>query len=317
MPVEFGTQSREIPGIGVLLSGTEEALLRRHRDQQRRRMGPPRDRGTLRESARLQVYIYNAGPFTRTMDTLGSVGVVIVPGLPEAKTLQGLSVAGPVIRPGLSGEPYPSEPAGRYITPELPDHLTWADADGEVFVLAERSGIDEALRIIGGHAESRRLAYSSSPYEQGCFVSTILEQKEPVGPKEPGEKASRLAIREFEKLMGQYEDDLRLWIKWEASVKAAQRRFIDWAARRGEEQCLAFSNGTYVRDEELYVLARVLNKTDRDWNFLSGTAENVAKKKCWSCRRTIEMDAPKCQCGELQISQQEYDARRAKVMAGE
>lgn len=315
MAIDFGKTGREIPGVGVLLSGSEEQVLRRHRDQERKRMGPPLDRMTQRELERLQVYIYNVGPFGRTMDTLGSMGVVVIPGLDKDKCLKGLSVAGPVIRQARP-EAYPSEPAGRFLTSQPSEFLRWQDADGEIFMLAERPSIDEALRIIGGHEQSKKNPYAASPYEQGCFVSVVQEQKEPKEPKEPSDKASREAKREYSKALLDYEEDVRLWLKWEASVQAAQRRFTDWAMRRGEEQTLAYASGKYERDEELFILRDIFDKTEKDWPFLAGTSANVKTKPCWSCGRSVAAGIPKCQCGELQISQAEYDKRRAEVLAG-
>lgn len=315
MPIDFGgNTSREVPGIGVLLSGTGEALLRRQQDQQNKRKARPRQRGTMRESERIQVYVYNVGPFMRKLDTLGSIGTVVLPSLEEKKVLQGLTVAGPRIFPGLPAEEYPGEPRGQWLEHDPDEHLRWADADGEVFALKDFPGIDLALRVIGAHEQSPKPIHCASPFQQGCFVSTIPEQAEPIAPKEPGERAARGVVREYEKTMLTHEENVRLWNKWVASVMAAQERFMSWAMRRGEEQCLAFSNGTYVRDEELYVMARIFQKTEKDWNFLSGTTTNVKTKKCWSCGRLCDSDIPKCQCGELQISQAEYEARRAKVM---
>lgn len=259
-------------------------------------MSRPRQRGILRESERLQVYIYSVGPFGRKIE-LGSPGVVILPSLDEAKVLNPkfpLAVAGPLVREGFPAEPFVSEPRGRWIEHEPDPSLQWRDEDGEVFVLAERPGIDEALRIIGAHEQSPRPLYNASPYEQGCFVSVIPEQTKPEEPKEPGAKADRTERRLYEKAMLDHEENIRLWFKWEASVLAAQKRFLAWAARRGEEQCLAFANGTYVRDEELFVLARILNKTDRDWNFLSGTVANVANKQCHWCGKPMLADRAKC-----------------------
>jgi len=306
---------KEVPGIGAIFPATQETL-ERHRSMERRKMSRPRQPGVERASKELEAYIYNVGPFTRKMDTLGSIGVMIIPGLVEKDVLVGLSVAGPLVVPGLPAEPYPGEPRNQWIDHEPKDQLAWIDADGEVFQLRDRPGIDLGLRIIGGHEQSPNPIYSASPYQQGCFVSTIPAQKEPKEPKEPGDKATRVAVREYEKLMLQFEEDFRLWLKWEASVKAAQDRFARWAARRGEEQCLAFQNGTYIRDEELFVLARIFKKTDRDWNFLSGTAENTVKRKCWNCKFVIDGDALTCgHCKERQVSQEEYDKRRQQMTA--
>lgn len=305
----------ELPGIGAVLPGNN-ATLERHRSMERAKMSKARQPGIMRASRELQVYIYNVGPFSRKME-LGSPGVVILPALDEKKVLQELSVAGPLIRQGFPAEPYPGEPRNQWIEHEPGVHLNWRDEDGEMFVLNERPGIDEALRIIGGHEQSPNPVYCASPYQMGCFVSVIPEQSEPKGPKEPGDKSPRSAVREYEKAMVQYEEDVRFWLKWEVSVKAAQSRFTDFAMRRGEEQCFAYSNGTYIRDEELYVLSRIFHKTEKDWNFLAGTSANVKTKSCWSCGRAVQADIPKCQCGELQISQAEYDARRKQVLGGE
>ena len=121
-------------------------------------------------------------------------------------------------------------------------------------------------------------------------------------------------MREYDRAMADYEEAARMWRKWMASRSAAWARFTEWAMRRGEEQSLAYSNGKYERDEELYVLARIFDKTERDWNFLAGTSTEITPKvKCWSCGRAVEVGMPKCQCGELQISRAEYEARRKAV----
>ncbi len=316
MPVDFGKNTgREIPGVGVLLSGTGEALLRRQQDQQNKRKARPRQRGTMRESERIQVYVYNVGPFMRKLDTLGSIGVVVLPALEEKKVLQGLNVAGPRIFAGLPAEEYPGEPRGQWLEHDPDENLRWTDADGEVFVLKDFPGIDLALRVIGAHEQSTKNPYAASPFEQGCFVSTIPEQAEPAEPSEPARNAARATIREYEKAMIQYDENLRLWGKWCASVRSSIERFTSYAMRRGEEQSLAYSNGTYVRDEELYVLARIFNKTDREWNFLAGTSDTVVRRKCWNCKLVIDSDAATCgHCKERQVSNEEYEARRSRVM---
>ena len=320
MPIDFGSQkiNREIPGVGVLLSGTEREILDHQRRAQQARQARPRQRGTLKESERLQVYIYNVGPFTRVMDTLGSIGTFVIPGLPEfneqgkSQVLQGMNVAGPVIIPGLPAEPYPGEPRGQWLELDPEEYMTWTEADGEVWSLKDRPGIDLALRIIGAHQQSRSSAYLSSPYDQGCFVSTVMQRTEPKAPKEPGDKSGRGAIREYEKAMIDYEEEVRLFLKWEANWNAAKDRFTAWAMRRGEEQSLAYANQNYVRDEELFVLSRIFHKTESDWPFLAGVSANVKSKACWSCGRAMKADLPKCQCGELQISPAEYAALREK-----
>lgn len=325
MPVEFGKNiDRNVPGtsdggvLATLLSGSEEAMLRRHRKAQSARMAPARPAPTMRESERLKVYIYNAGPFTRTITTLGSIGIAVLPGLPETDVLKGLYVAlNPYTVAGLPAEQVCGEPRGQWLEDAPGEHLRWTDADGEVFQLMDRPGLDRALRIIGGHEQSPRNPYAASPFEQGCFVSTIPEQSEqPDEPKELSLKASPSERREYAKASLQYEEDIRLWLKWESSVRAAQQRFTDWSMRRGEEQCLAYSNGTYVRDEELYVLSRVFRKTEKDWNFLAGTSANVKTKSCWSCGRSVKAGVPKCECGELQISLADYEERRKQVLEG-
>ena len=312
MPVAFGkNDSRQIPGVGEFLAGDGETLLRLHRERERKRMGPPLDRATRRDYERLQVYIYNIGPFMRKMDALGSGGVKIIPALEEKDVLKPLAVSEPLVVAAFP-ESYPSEPSGRFLTKNLDEHLKWTEADGEVHILADHVSIDEALNIIGAHEQSRKSPYSATPYEQGCFVSTVPKQTEPKAPREPGEKAGRGAIREFEKAMIAYEDDLRFWNKWVANWNAAAERFTSWAMRRGEEQCLAYANGKYVRDEELFVLSRIFHKTESDWPFLAGVSANVKSKACWSCGRAMKADLPKCQCGELQISPAEYAALREK-----
>lgn len=285
----------------ALLPGDELAL-RRHRDNEQKRMARPRQTGTLRESQRLQVYIYNAGPFTRRIDTLGSLGVVVIPGLPEKDVLKDLNVAGPVIRAGLPAEPYPGEPRGQWLELEPDAHALWIDADGEQIRMVDRPGIDEALRIIGGHPESQKNPYAASPYEQGCFVSLVPRQiAPPKEPKEPGANASAAARQTHAKAVVQYDEDLRLWLKWEASVQGAHKRFTEWAMRRGEEQSLAYANGQYVRDEELFVLARIFGKTTKDWNFLAGTATNASQKHCHWCGTFMLADKAKCpNCKEWQ-----------------
>ena len=300
----------------MLLTEKEKAGFLR---QEQRKMGEGLDRMTLRDLETRQVYIYNVGPFRRTLNTLGSVGVFFIDGLPENQALKGLNVTKPYIEQAAP-ESYPSEPPGRVLVPKIPLHLKWVDADGDEFVLADRPAIDKALRIIGGHQDSKKHEIAASPYEQGCFVSTIPEQAGP--PKELKDldaKASPQARREYAKSFIQYEEDLRLWLKWEASVQAAQRRFEAWALRRGEEQSLAFSNGSYVRDEELYVLARILGKTVDDWKFLAGTSSNKKTVPCWACKRPVEVGALRCpfeKCWELQVPTAEYEKIRASRMAG-
>lgn len=316
MPIDFGNTGRNVPGVGVLLTEKESAGFLR---QEQRKMGEGLDRMTIRDLDARQVYIFNVGPFRRMLTTLGSTGAFVIDGLPESQVLKGLSVTKPWAEQARP-ESYPSEPPGRVLMPKIPLHLKWKDADGEEFVLADRPAIDKALRIIGGHQDSKKNQYAASPYEQGCFVSTIPEQTAP--PKELKDldsKASPQARREYAKAFIQYEEDLRLWLKWESSVQSAQKRFEAWALRRGEEQSLAFSNGSYVRDEELYVLARILGKTVDDWKFLAGTSSNTKTVPCWACKRPVEVGALRCpaqNCGELQVTQAEYEKIRAARMAG-
>lgn len=300
----------------MLLTEKEKAGFLR---QEQRKMGEGLDRMTIRDLEVRQVYIYNVGPFRRTLSTLGSVGVFFIEGLPEDQVLKGLAVTKPYVEQAQP-EPYPSEPPGRVLVPKIPLHLKWKDADGEEFTLADRPAIDKALRIIGAHQDSKLNPYSASPFQQGCFVSTIPEQiAPPREPKDPGDKANPTARREYAKSLLVYEEDLRLWLKWEASVQAAQKRFEAWALRRGEEQSLAFANGTYVRDEELYVLARILGKTVDDWKFLAGTSSTAKTVPCWACKRPVEVGSLRCpaqNCGELQVTQAEYEKIRASRMAG-
>ena len=317
MPINFGKNAgRQVPGVGVLLAEGEQERFQR---AERNRMGAL-DRRTIRDAEEDQAYIYNVGPYTRTLSTLGSVGIVFIPGLAEDKVLKGLSVAGPFIEQALP-ELYPSEPPGRVLKSELPDHLIWKDADGEEFALADRPSIDKALRIIGGHQDSKKNPYAASPYQQGCFVSAIPEQTaQPKEPKEPDGRSSAQTRREYSKALLQYEDDVRFWLKWEASVTGAQKRFEAWALNRGQEYSLAFANGNYrweeKLNEELHMLARVLGKTSEDWRFLAGNPMNIKARPCWSCGRPVESGRPKCICGELQISQEAYDAMRKERMAG-
>jgi hypothetical protein len=215
----------------------------------------------------------------------------------------------------LPAEPYPGEPRGQWLEHDPNENLRWTEADGEVFMMKDRPGIDLALRIIGGHEQSKKNPYAASPFEQGCFVSTVPEQSEPVEPKEPAPNAPRGVRREYDKAVLAYEEALVTWKKWCANWNAAVERFKAYAMRRGEEQALAYSNGTYVRDEELYVLARIFNKTERDWNFLSGTSDTVTKRKCWNCRQVIDSDALTCgHCKERQVSKEEFEKRRAEVV---
>lgn len=323
MPIDFGKNvNRKIPGtadngvLAELLSGTEEQVLRRHQRQQMDRMARPRAAATMRESERTQVYIYNVGPFSRTLSTLGSQGRVYIPGLPEKQVLQDMAVAGPYIVPGSPAEPFPGEPRGQWLEHEPQEFLRWKEADGEEFLMRERPGIDLALRIIGGHEQSPKNSYAATPFEQGCFVSTVPRQSEPEEPKEPAAGAAKGVRREYERALVQHEERQASYLKWVANWEAARDRFTSWAMRRGEEQCLAFSNGKYERDEELFVLARIFQKTEKDWNFLAGSVATVKTKRCWSCHRMIDSDAPKCQCGELQISEAEYKKRREAVLAG-
>ena len=281
-------------------------------------MGPGLDRRTLRDAVEDQVYIFNVGPFPRKPDA--AIGLTAyLPALPEDKVLKGLAVAGPVIEQGLP-ELYPSEPPGRVLQVNLPLHLKWVDADGEEFLLADRPAIDKALRIIGGHQGSKPNPYAASPFQQGCFVSTIPEQTvQPKEPEDPGPKAPAQARREYAKALTQYEEDVRISLKWEASVTAAQIRFEKWAMDRGQEYSIAFANGNYRWEAnlnaELHMLARILGKTVEDWKFLAGTPLNTKSKPCWACQRPNPPEAVRCQgdkCGEMLVTQEEYEARRPK-----
>ena len=192
------------------------------------------------------------------------------------------------------------------------------------FSLADRPSIDKALRIIGGHQDSKKILTprlrTSRDVSSLPFPNRRHSRKE---PKAAGRKiVRRKHAASIQKRCSNTRMMFRFWLKSgkRKGVTRAQKRFETWALNRGQEYSLAFfANGNYRWEEKLnakscYMLARVFwVRLRRIGDFLAGNPEvnikNQAVLVMWPPRRIRTAKMPSAE--NLQQISQEAIRRHA------
>jgi hypothetical protein len=284
----FGQREGNV-GLGVVPAVTSNELQQVkefHRKVQTMQI-PEEPEPIVQLSEEQKVFIYNVSPW-RFQQELASYGTRTIPALDEAKCLSGeLYVAGPLVIDGIPREYYPSEGEAKVIY-----HRPLKNRGRQ----SKRPGLDFAYEVIG---KGMMVNPSCDLTNFGVFVSEQPEQTRPTDNKNTEAQAA--------------------YARWTKDVRDAQGKLRAKCAEMCEAANMAYARGTFndIRgkdgNEQLYIAARLIKKTEMDCPWLKGTAEAADKKHCISCQSVLPGAALKCGvCGELQLTQEEYDKEVAR-----
>lgn len=255
-------------------------------------------------SVEKQVYIYSVGAWQQQVDGLGSMGQRVIVALPKEKVLQrnDLSVAGPLIIPGLPSE---TSPTGDNQTKRIYHKPKKSDP------FSRHTGLHFAMEIVGCGPKSPE---QNDLRSYGVFISLIPEQ-----PR-PAENADRRPYQQWKaKAKAWTLPPRELWgFLWEDSVLTAQKAFrsklmkiigkANQAHKRGDFDKL-YRNTAGESDDQLYMIADILGLTKAECPWLENVSAEAAAVQCIACDAPLAASAIRCnKCGAKQVSDEEYDA---------
>lgn len=301
--------------LGVYPVGSPEEMRTVFNDHQRKEQAriklDPLPMAQEDASIAASVYIYNVGPWSHPR-SLASMGKKLIMALPKENVFDGLRVSEALVIEGQPWEPYPMEkpvrlfagrkaPADRSMIP--------AGVEGDRF---RNPGLDLAWEILGygiGQDDSNKID------RMGVFISEFPEPKgRPQQPKRPKADALTEDFIAFGQEMAAYREYDERFGKWEKAVRTAQDKLRAYCSLQVQRADDSWKQGTFLNDYpearriRAHQCAEMIKSDAKMHGWLGDAHSNLKPKQCIACSELLDAKALKCKCGQLQVTQEVFDA---------